>query len=98
MRPIRITSLAHREMAEAALWCQGQQPGLGKRFFDELDEVMGAIRERPASFPKVDGELRRAPLRRFKHAVFFVEEPGNFIVVGVIDMRRNPRVWKSRRP
>lgn len=93
---VRITSLAHRDITKAALWYDRQRKGLGQRFFSDLDAVIASIAERPGSFPDVHQGMRRAQLRDFPYGVFFVVGAGEIVVLGVIDLRRDPLVWKDR--
>jgi hypothetical protein len=55
------------------------------------------IGERPSSFPIAHRDMRRALLHRFPYDVFFFEDGESIIVCGVLDLRRNPRTWRSRR-
>jgi plasmid stabilization system protein ParE len=46
------------------------------------------LRENPLIYPIVDGDLRRAPLRRFPYALFYLIEDGEVIVVALMHHRR----------
>lgn len=59
------------DIQAAALWYEDQQAGLGIRFLDELDEVFRRIENNPKQFPQLEGEVRRALLRRFPYGVYF---------------------------
>lgn len=45
---IKLHPEASKEVAEAVLWYEGQQPSLGKRFADEVEAAIYRI----AAFPK----------------------------------------------
>lgn len=96
-RIVRITSQSHREIIAAAKWYDKQRPGLGERFFNDVDWTIGSISERPGSFPDVYRGLRRAQLHDFPYGIFFSMSADECVILGVIDLRRNPKVWQERR-
>ena len=96
MLPLRITSLAHRDIADAALWFESQQLGLGERFFAEVDATIATVCERPGSFPEVYRTLRRAQVKYFQYGVFFHGFEHEIVIVGVVGLRHDPRVYQSR--
>jgi hypothetical protein len=50
----------------------------------------------PERYPVVRGEARRALLRRFPYAVFFVATPDLVSVLACMHARRDPRRWQER--
>jgi hypothetical protein len=46
--------------------------------------------------PKLDPPLRRARVRRFPHAVVFIELSNEIHVVAFAHLRRRPLYWVSR--
>lgn len=42
-------------------------------------------------------EVRRALIRRFPYAIFYVVSDEIVTILGIFHCRRNPRAWKSRR-
>jgi plasmid stabilization system protein ParE len=95
--PIRITRIARDDLRSAARWYEDRQVGLGRAFLSEVRKTFDQIGERPTSFPVAHRDMRRAQLHRFPYGVFFVANPIRIDVLGVIDLRRNPDVWQSRR-
>ncbi|HEX7838707.1 MAG TPA: hypothetical protein VF469_14625 [Kofleriaceae bacterium] len=51
--------------------------GHGRRFLDDLELVLEAIRAMPLRFPVVLGPIHRALLRRYPYAVFFPSPAGH---------------------
>ena len=49
---------------------------LGVEFLDELVRIEGHLRANPALYQRVDGEVRRAVLRRFPYGLFYVVDDG----------------------
>lgn len=65
---------AEDEVAAARRWYEEHQPGLGARFADAVDDIVGRIGANPSGFPTVPGQIRRrrdAPIslrNLFSHA------------------------------
>lgn len=87
---------AEAELQAARDWYDTQRSGLGQDFVDQVRETIVSVAERPASFPKVHGEVRRAILRRFPYGVFFRTTTEDIVILGIIHGRRHPRLWRSR--
>ena len=50
----------------------------------------------PGRYPVVRGSARRALLRRFPYAVFFVASPDLVNIIAYLHARRDPRHWQER--
>ncbi len=51
----------------------------------------------PLQFPNVGENIRRALLRRFPYAIYFVvRDESRVAVIAILHQRRNPRVWGER--
>ena len=60
---------------EAAFdWYEGEAPGLGLQFLEELRRSYERVIAGPARYQIVAREIRRALLRRFPYAVYFTTE------------------------
>jgi len=88
---------AEAELLEARDWYEEQRPGLGGAFAAEVDMVLARIVHAPLAYPRVQGETRRALVRRFPYAIYFHAVAAEIVVLGVIHGRRHPRHWQSRR-
>ena len=73
-RRIVVQPQSDLDIQAAAVWYEDQQSGLGTRFLDELDLVFQRIAESPLQFPRLEGEVRRALLRRFPYGMYFLAE------------------------
>jgi plasmid stabilization system protein ParE len=87
---------AEADIGDAYAWYQSQQSGLGERFLDELSRCISAIERQPLHFQKVHAEARRALLRRFPYAVFFVLTQDRIVVIAAMHMARDPASWRAR--
>ncbi len=88
---------ARADLAEAFTWYEEQRPGLGSEFLAEVAVVLESIERSPAAYAVVRGETRRALVRRFPYAVFYVNDPDVVAVTAVMHGRRDPRRWQERR-
>jgi plasmid stabilization system protein ParE len=87
---------ARADLEEASRWYEAQRPGLGGDFLQQVDAVFRRMQAQPTHFPKVQGELRRALLRRFPYSAYFLTERRRIVVIGVLHQRRDPWVWRQR--
>jgi plasmid stabilization system protein ParE len=98
MRPrLLVEPEAAAELDEAFTWYEGRTAGLGSEFLRAVRAVFALIRRNPEQFPRVRGDIRRALIRRFPYAVYYVVEPDYVSVFAVIHTRQHPRRWQSRR-
>ena len=88
---------AEAELLDARDWYEEQRPGLGGVFATEVDMVLARVVQAPLAYPRVQGETRRALVRRFPYAIYFHAVADEIVVLGVIHGRRHPRRWQSRR-
>jgi len=88
---------AAADLDEAFIWYELRLPGLGSEFTRAVRATFAAILRQPESFPRAHGEIRRAHVRRFPYAVYYVTAPEQLVVIAVAHSRRHPRRWQSRR-
>ena len=91
-----VRPLAEADLEDAARWYEDEQAGLAERFFSDVDRTLARIRERPFQFPTVAGEVRRALLHTFPYAVHFRASDQAVVVLAVLHLRRNPKIWRGR--
>lgn len=87
---------AERELREAVEYYEDIGAGLG---YDLSIEVYSAIQRAvayPRAWPVLDGEIRRALVRRFPYGVLYAEQEGTLLIVAVMNLRREPGYWKGR--
>jgi plasmid stabilization system protein ParE len=88
---------AQAGLAESFVWYEDQRSGLGSEFFAEVARVLAVIERTPQLFPILRGQTRRALVRRFPFAIFYVLDPDVIAVTAVMHGRRDPRRWQERR-
>jgi toxin ParE1/3/4 len=91
-----VRPLAEADLEDAARWYEAERAGLSARFLSDVDRTFSRIAERPLQFPLVAGDVRRALLHTFPHAVYFRPSDDAVVVVAVLHLRRNPKVWRGR--
>ena len=88
---------ARADLADAFIWYEAQRSGLGSEFLAEVALVLASIERNPPAYQVIRGETRRALVRRFPFAVFYVSDPEVVAVTAVMHGRRDPRRWQERR-
>lgn len=96
MKPAVFLPEAENEMLEAASYYAVQATGLGMDYLSEVEHAVRTIEESPATWPVIEGELRRRLIRRFPFGILYRIEPEEIIIVAVAHMRRRPGYWRAR--
>ena len=96
MIPVEIRPEARAEMHQALAWYEEKQAGLGYQFLFAVDAAIGRMRRHPKTFPLIEGDVRKAVLRRFPYAMLFEVEDIRITVVAVYHGRRKPHGWSDR--
>lgn len=86
-----------RDLAGAYRWYEDQRAGLGEEFLGAVEASFDAIQELPEMFTRVHGEVRRAVVSRFPYAVFYRLEPKQVVILAVLHMARDPKLWPQPR-
>ena len=95
-RRVVWTSPAEQETAEAALWYENHQRGLGEKFLTATEHAASAAATSPELYARVQGQLRRVLVRRFPYALIVREAVDELLVVACYHLHRDPQVWQSR--
>ena len=88
---------AETELLDARAWYEAERVGFGAVFAAPVETAVTAILDNPLAYPRVKGDTRRAPIRRFPYAVYFRPTEDEIIVLAVMHGRRHARNWRSRR-
>jgi plasmid stabilization system protein ParE len=94
---IRVESPAAAELAEATQWHEDQQEGLGSKFVAELEAALERVAQSRELYAPVYRSFRRALLRRFPYAIYFILEPGVATITAVLHQRQAADRWQTRR-
>ena len=97
MSRLIFRAAAAADVEAAHRWYEEQRPGLGEPFLQEVQACVERILENPKSYAARSRDVRRAPLRRFPHALFYRDTPDAIIVVACFHARQHPSRWWRRR-
>ena len=96
MYSVIFTPAARAELIVAQDWYEGEAAGLGRRFRQAIDALIGRMSDNPRQFPVIFKQVRRALVRRFPYALFFVVEDNALIVIACFHASRDPSHWQKR--
>ena len=82
--------LAEAEIAEAYAWYAQPEIDVGRDFIADLERVERFIRMNPLLYPRVEGDIRRANLRRFPYSLFYVVDGETVSVLSCFHQHRDP--------
>jgi hypothetical protein len=75
MPRFRIRKPAEADIDTAFAWYESQREGLGLEFLTAVEATLALIQRSPDQFPRVHRDVRRALVRRFPYAVFYLSTP-----------------------
>ncbi|WP_409013369.1 type II toxin-antitoxin system RelE/ParE family toxin [Dyadobacter sp. CY343] len=99
MHKIQISRSAGRDIREAALWYNEQQPGLGRRFTHSVRGKLKLISKNPRLYELRYANVRVAILPIFPFAIHFRIDSAKKTVgiFGIFHTSVNPEKWQSRK-
>ena len=89
---------ARDEYLAAARFYLESSPRVAAAFVDQVEAALAGIRDRPALWRVVQGDVRRCLIRRFPFGIYYTLEPDGVIVWAIMHLRRRPGCWGERRP
>ena len=78
-------------MQQAYTWYEDQRPGLGGDFLLCVEAVLDAIGENPLRFPTTHKRIKRALVRRFPYAIFYIIDDESISVLACFHCKRKPK-------
>lgn len=93
---VRFVSSANIELDEAVRYYDHQLPGLGFRFYQEVDAAIERIKLMPEAWTKIGRHTRRCILKGFPYALLYVIEVDAILITAVAHLRRDPEHYKDR--
>lgn len=87
---------ADREFTAHALFYERREPGLGRRFIDEIERGIEILVSQPQIGPQLDEEFRCFVLDTFPFSLIYRIEPEQIWVVAVAHQSRRPDYWRER--
>ena len=86
---------AQVELQIAAAWCEEQRAELGGKFLDDFLATVEAMEASPELYVEIKGGVRRALLKRFPYAIFYLVEETHIQILGVKHSHGNPENWPT---
>ena len=103
MNPVKkykvvVLELVKTDVREARRWYNQQQPGLGKRFNQDMTATLRKIANNPAAFAVRYKVIRLAHFNTFPYAAHFYidEQNDNVYITAILHVSRHPDVPKDR--
>jgi len=93
---VRLLSPACFELDEAIRYYDHQMPGLGFRFFQEVEAAIDRIDRMPEAWAKIGERTRRCLLKGFPYALHYVSEPDEVVITAVAHLHRDPEHYRKR--
>ena len=87
---------AELEFNAAIDYYEAVENGLGYDFSLEIAATIARIIAFPKAWTVIEGEIRRALVRRFPYGVLYSEDQENIYIVAVMHLHRDPVYWKHR--
>jgi toxin ParE1/3/4 len=87
---------AAREVQEAFDWYEEKSEGLGLEFLRAADACMAGIQRNPLVSPTMHQDIRRALMRKFPYALFYIVKDERIIALACFHAKRNPMDWLRR--
>ncbi len=94
----RLVLPAAGELRSAARHYEGQIPGLGHDFIQEVRATILRISQWPEAWQPLDAEIRRCRTHRFPYGIIYAVENGEVLVISLMHLHRHPDSWRKNLP
>jgi len=91
-----VKPAAARDITSTVEWYARQGQELGLAFLGELRVTYDRVVEHPLLYQDLGHGVRRALLRRFPYAVYYVADVDGIRILAVLHASRNPAEWRRR--
>jgi len=92
-----FTAIAQRELEDATVFYEVEQPGLGRRFKREIRASVNRVVAYPKACAVESGDVRKCLLHRFPYKILYSVEAEHIVVLAVAHCHRRPHYWVERR-
>ena len=95
---VKFVQEAAQEFLDVIRYYEEAEPGLGRRFRNELEHTVQRLRDHPETYRIRTADQRRINLKTFPYYLPFIIRGETVWVVALAHDSRRPRYWISRRP
>jgi plasmid stabilization system protein ParE len=96
MIPVNYHQAAEEELLNEIGYLELRVPGLGRRFFAEVQRAEKLLAQFPESGQEVLPGIRRRNLRKFPFSLIYSIEKDGLLILAVAHQSRRPRYWLPR--
>ena len=93
---IIIKPIVFFDLDEALMWYEGEQSGLGQRFYKSFENAINRIKKNPHAFFDVIPGVKRILLKKFPYKVFYTISEKNVFVIGISHAKRSNSYIRKR--
>jgi len=88
---VRYKRAAAAEVENAISWYAQPEISQASAFIQDIQLTESHLRTHPELYQRVEGDVRRAVLRRFPYSVFFLVEQDQVVVLAFMHQHQRPR-------
>ncbi len=96
MTAIRYHPAAEDELLNEVGYLELRVPGLGRRFYAEVQKAESLIARFPKSAQEVLPGIRKQVLRKFPYSLVYSLETDGLLILALAHHRRRPGYWVRR--
>ena len=93
---VQVRRAAELDIAEAQVWYETQQTGLGAELSSEITGVIDRLAETPLIYQIVHRDIRRAIVHRFPYLIWYRVAAETVILLACTYTGRDPERVKTR--
>lgn len=98
LRNLIVLPEAEQDVAQAYIWYEERETGLGEEFLRCVDACIQLVRRNPKIYQTVHESYRRGVVRRFPYVVFYEDSDTTIVVYAVFHCSQDAKKWRSRLP
>ena len=87
---------AAREVQEGFDWYEERSEGLGLEFLRSAEACLSSIQRNPSAYSIAHDQVRRALLRKFPYALFYLIREDTIVIIACFNIKRSPADWQRR--
>ncbi len=93
---VQVRRAAELDIAEAQVWYEAQQTGMGAEFRSEVSRIIERLAATPLIYQVVHRDIRRAIVRRFPYLVWYRVVTDRVVILACAYAGRDPERVKAR--